>query len=56
MNEISKAEMRQRLGNISQLQELLFGEQIEQYNSQIEQHDRAIGATRNKFTKISASY
>ena len=39
MQEITKSELRKRLGNISQLQELLFGEQIEQYNYRLEQQD-----------------
>ncbi|MEM7590549.1 MAG: hypothetical protein AAF383_03330 [Cyanobacteria bacterium P01_A01_bin.83] len=32
MTNITKAEIRKRLGNITQLQELLFGEQIDEYN------------------------
>lgn len=52
MNEISKAEMRQRLGNISQLQELLFGEQIEIYNRQIEQHDRQLERLETNLQKF----
>ena len=42
MSELTKAELRQRLGNISQLQDLLFGEQIEQYNYQLEQQEHRI--------------
>ena len=52
MNEISNAEMRQRLGNISQLQELLFGEQIERYNRQIEQHDRQLERLETNLQKF----
>ncbi|AFZ37070.1 hypothetical protein Sta7437_3572 [Stanieria cyanosphaera PCC 7437] len=37
MNELSKEEMRQRLGNISHLQDLLFGDKIETYENQFEQ-------------------
>ncbi len=42
MNEITKAEMRKRLGNITQLQDLLFGEQINQYNHQLEQYNQRL--------------
>ncbi len=48
MNEITKAEMRKRLGNITQLQELLFGEKIEEYNCKLEQYDQ-------KLTQIEAN-
>jgi len=37
MNELTKEEMRQRLGNISHLQDLLFGDKIEVYEGQFEQ-------------------
>ena len=49
MSEITKAEMRKRLGNITQLQELLFGEQIKEYNRQLEQHNQ-------KITRLEANY
>ncbi len=42
MSEITKAEIRQRLGNITQLQELLFGEQIKEYEHKLEQYDQRI--------------
>ena len=42
MSEITKAEIRQRLGNISQLQELLFGEQIKEYEHKLEQYEQRI--------------
>lgn len=38
MNEITKAEIRSKLGNISLLRELLLGEQIEAYNYQLEEY------------------
>ena len=37
MADITKEEMRNRLGNITQLQELLFGEQIKQYDRKFKQ-------------------
>ena len=42
MSEITKAEIRQRLGNITQLQELLFGEQIKEYEHKLEQYEQRI--------------
>lgn len=37
MTEITKEDMRRKLGNIAQLRELLFGEQIEEYEDKFEQ-------------------
>ena len=34
--------MRKRLGNITQLQDLLFGEQINQYNHKLEQYNQRL--------------
>ncbi len=42
MNEITKAEIRKRLGNITQLQELLFGEKLDEYNQKLEQHNQKL--------------
>ena len=42
MDEVTKAQMRQRLGNISQLQELLFGEQINEYNQRLAKHEKRL--------------
>lgn len=42
MNQITKAEMRKKLSNITQLQELLFGEQIDEYNHKLEQHNQRL--------------
>lgn len=39
---MTKAEIRKRLGNITQLQELLFGEQIDEYNFKLEQHQQKL--------------
>ena len=37
MTDIKKEEVRQKLGNITQIRELLFGEQIEDYDRKFEQ-------------------
>lgn len=42
MTEMTKAEIRKRLGNITQLQELLFGEQIDEYNLKFEQYQQKL--------------
>ena len=42
MSEITKAEMRQRLGNIDQLKDLLFGEQITKYETKIATYEQRI--------------
>jgi hypothetical protein len=42
MNEISKTEIRKKLGNITQLQELLFGDKIDEYNFKLAQHDQRL--------------
>ena len=38
MSKITKTEMREKLGNIKQLQELLFGEQIKEYNQKFDSY------------------
>ena len=38
MNEVTKAEIRKRLGNISQLRELLLGDKIDEYDRKLEQY------------------
>ncbi len=40
MTEIAKDEMRQRLGNLTQIRELLFGEQIENYDNRFQQDQK----------------
>ena len=34
--------MRKRLGNITQLQDILFGEQVEEYNRKLAEFDRRL--------------
>ncbi|MDJ0899342.1 MAG: hypothetical protein QNJ55_11070 [Xenococcus sp. MO_188.B8] len=40
MNEITNDEMRRKLGNLTQIRELLFGDQIEEYNNKFQQYQR----------------
>jgi phage host-nuclease inhibitor protein Gam len=42
MNEISKTEIRKKLGNITQLQELLFGDKIDEYNFKLDQYNQRL--------------
>ena len=52
MNQITKAEMRKRLGNITQLQDLLFGEKIEKYDSQLEQYSQRLQQLESETKKF----
>lgn len=52
MNEITKTEMRKRLGNITQLQELLFGEQIEEYDHKLEQYNQRLDLLESESRKF----
>ena len=42
LTDMNKEEMRQKLGNITQIRELLFGEQIEEYDRQFAQSQKQI--------------
>lgn len=48
MNEITKAEIRKRLGNITQLQELLLGDKIDEYNYKLQEYQLKIDALATK--------
>lgn len=52
MNEITKAEMRKRLGNITKLQEILFGEQVEAYNQKFKQYNHRLNQLENSHDKF----
>jgi hypothetical protein len=52
MSEITKDEIRKRLGNITQLQELLFGEQVAQYNSKLDQHNQRLNKLESEFERF----
>lgn len=51
MNEISKTEIRKKLGNITQLQELLFGDKIDEYNFKLEQSNQRLDALEANLKK-----
>ncbi len=48
MGEITKAEMRQKLGNVSQLQDLLFGEEKKEFNDKFRQQTQTINNLESK--------
>ena len=52
MTEITKEEMRNRLGNITQLQEILFGEQVKEYNHKFAQTQRHIDKLESDINKV----
>ncbi len=52
MTEITKEEMRSRLGNITQLQELLFGDKIKEYNYKFEQNQKHIQKLEADINKL----
>lgn len=51
MNEITKAEMRKRLGNITKLQEILFGEQAEAYNQKLKEYNHRLHQLESSYQK-----
>ena len=57
MNEMNKAEMRKKLGNITQLKELLFGEEIKEYNQKFDLYSQKLEdlATKNREFKLSVN-
>jgi small-conductance mechanosensitive channel len=55
MNEIAKAEIRKKLGNISQLRELLFGDQIAEYNQRLEQYDQRLDALETNLEQFQTA-
>ena len=55
MNELTKEGMRQRLGNIDQLQELLFGEQIDEYDRKLEEHNQRLNRLETNTAKFQST-
>ena len=52
MDRITKAELRERLGNVSQLRELLFGEQIEAYETQSKEYNDRLNKLEADFQEF----
>jgi hypothetical protein len=55
MNEISKAAIRKKLGNISQLRELLLGDQIAEYNHKLEHYHQRLNSLETKLHQSQAA-
>jgi exonuclease VII large subunit len=48
MNEITKDEMRERLGNLDQIRDLLFGEKLQRYDNRLSQIEGDISSLRQE--------
>ena len=55
MTEIANDEMRRKLGNLTQIRELLFGEQIEDYNKKFQQSQQQIEELNNNLQALEAN-
>jgi len=51
MNEITKSEIRKKLGNITQLQDLLFGEQTKEYNQRLDSYSQRLDRLEEDYKK-----
>jgi hypothetical protein len=54
MSELAKENMRERLGNIDRIRDLLFGEEIDQYNRQFEDLEQKLTDCSEKIDKIAS--
>ena len=54
MTEITKEEMRQRLGNVSQLRDLLLGEKIEEYETSFAQNSQRLDTLESSLMKFQS--
>ncbi|MGD1921492.1 MAG: hypothetical protein ACFCAD_22940 [Pleurocapsa sp.] len=52
MSEITKTEIRQKLGNITQLQELLFGEQTREINLKFDSYGDRLSHLESNYQKL----
>ncbi len=56
MTGITKEEMRRKLGNITQLRELLFGEQIEEYERKFDQSFQQINELSTELKQLEGKF
>lgn len=54
MAEITKEQMRKRLGNVSQLRDLLLGEKIEEYENNFAQNSKRLDVLESTLTKFQS--
>lgn len=55
MNEITKAEIRKKLGNITQLRDLLVGDLLAEYNYRLEQYHQRLNSLETNLQKSQAA-
>jgi hypothetical protein len=55
MNEITKAEIRKKLGNITQLRDLLVGDRLAEYNYRLEQYHQRLNSLETNLQKSQAA-
>ncbi len=48
MNELNKSEIRERIGNIDQIRDILFGSYLREYNNRLEQLEKNISALQQE--------
>jgi vacuolar-type H+-ATPase subunit I/STV1 len=49
MSDLTKADLRERLGNIDQLRDILFGPQLREYTNRLEQLERDLASVQQEF-------
>jgi hypothetical protein len=53
MSDLTKADLRERLGNIDQIRDILFGPQLREYTTRLEQLERDMAATQQELRNRS---
>ena len=56
MDETTKAEIRQKLVNIEHLRELLFGEQVEEFEKKIDQHNQRLNQIESDLQELKSTF
>lgn len=49
MSDLTKADLRERLGNIDQIRDILLGPQLREYSNRLEQLERDLASTQQEF-------
>ncbi|MGA0199619.1 MAG: hypothetical protein ACO3NK_10960, partial [Prochlorotrichaceae cyanobacterium] len=53
MSDLTKADLRERLGNIDQIRDILFGPQLREYSTRLEQVERDLATAQQEFRNRS---
>lgn len=56
MTEIAKDEMRRKLGNLTQIRELLFGEQIEDYDGKFQEYQKQLETLESNLQNLETNF